>query len=298
MRQLGNKQTLKSIEAALVEARSQLALTATWRDLHIGYDIGTIKGKRLLLSSADRAALRELVKVHCNIDLLAGAGGSLKQISGSDRTALSQQIPNEKLSGLPVAADMVLLGNPRGVLALPSGVINLAPGMLVSCHYAQLHGLERIVVVENLSPMYALANYHWPGDTATAVMLFRGSPQHSSAAVSKALEGVREVFCFPDYDPQGLRNSFTENARLSGLIAPSEATVEHLLTMGLNKTIEFEKQADARSWLKNHRHDDALVAPMLSQRIALSQEAMVGCELHIRRIEPTATESKVDYTAE
>lgn len=63
MRQLDNKQTLKAIETALVEARSQVSLTATWRDLHTSYGVGVIKGKQLLLLPADRTTLRELGKL-------------------------------------------------------------------------------------------------------------------------------------------------------------------------------------------------------------------------------------------
>lgn len=294
MRQLDNKQTLKAIETALVEARSRVSLTETWRDLHSSYGVGVIKRKQLLLSPSDRTALRELVKVRCNIDLLAGVGASIKQLGSNDRTTLSQQIPNEKLSGLPVAADMVLVGTAGGELALPGGTICLPPGMLISCHYSQLHGLDMVVLVENLAPMYALADYLWPGDTGAAVMLFRGSPQHSPAAVSKALKGVERVICFPDFDPQGMRNSFTEVANLAGIIVPTMATVHGLLTARLNKAEQFAEQEDARRWLETFRSEYGCVSFMLSQRVALSQEAMTRCELDVQVISQSGGEPLLD----
>ncbi|MEH6541640.1 DUF7281 domain-containing protein [Halopseudomonas sp.] len=279
MQQLDNRLTLKTIETALVEARSQVALTATWRDLHTGYGVGAIKGKKLFLSAADRTLLRELVMRHSNIDLLAGAGASIKHLGSNDRTTLSQQIPNEKLSGLPVAADMVLVGTASGELVLLGNTIRLPPGMVISCHYSQLHGLDRVVLVENLAPMYVLDDYLWPGDTGESVMLFRGSPQHSPAAVSNALKGVGSIICFPDYDPQGLRNSFTEHANLGGVIVPCESTTDQLLAAGLNKPDLFSKQEDARRWLDINRGELGYVTDLLARRIALSQEAMIRCEL-------------------
>lgn len=282
MRPLDNKQTLKSIENALVEARSQVPLTATWRDLHTGYGIGSIKGKQLRLSPEDRTSLRELVKARCNIDLLAGAGKGLSQISNLDRMTLSGMMANEKFSGVPVAEEAVLVGSPTGQLTLAGGTVQLPTGMLVSCHYTQLHGLPRVVQVENLAPMYALDQYQWPEETGTAVMLFRGSPQHSPAAVRKALAEVDEVICFPDYDPQGLRNSFTENSRLAGVILPSRSTIETLMAANLNQPEKFAKQENARRWLEAHRSDNESVDFVLSRRVALSQEAMTGCALEFQ----------------
>lgn len=280
MRLLDNRLTLKTIETALVEARSQVALTATWRGLHTGYGVGAIKGKKLLLSAEDRTLLRELVMRHSNIDLLAGAGASIKQLGKQGRIPLAGQTPNEKLSGLPVATDMVLVGTATGELVLPGSTIRLPPGMVISCHYSQLHGLDRVVLVENLAPMYVLDDYLWPGDTGESVMLFRGSPQHSPAAVTNALKGVGSIICFPDYDPQGLRNSYTEHANHhAGVIVPTASTIQQMLVANVGKSHDYENQEDARRWLGKHRGGDDFVADMLSRRIALSQEAMIGCEL-------------------
>ncbi len=278
MLELDTRRTLESIRRALVEARSQVRLTKTWTDLHEFYGVGSIQGRALLLTDTDRRTLRELVKQHCNIDLLAEGGTALQQLTTGDRLALGQQIANEKLSGNPVAADMVLIGSATGQLVLPDHTLRLPLGMLIHCHYSHLHGLQRLVLVENLAAMYALASYHWPANLLDTVMLFRGSPQDLPTAVTRAISGVEQVICFPDYDPQGLMNSLTQQHG-TGVIIPTDEAVRALCGRGLSKSARYYNQAGAREWLAKQHPTYPPSKAILAGKIAISQEAMLGCEL-------------------
>lgn len=278
MRMLDDKRTLKTIERALVEARMRVTLTKTWRDLHHQYGVGRLDGRMLALTASDRATLRELVKHHCNIDLLAGGGQTLQRIADAGRMELSQEIPNEKLSGAAVASDMVLIGSPMGTVPLPGRSVNIPPDMLIQCHYSHLHGLSRVVLVENLAVMYALNRYRWPEGLADAVMLFRGSPQMVPAAVTNALRGVDEVVCFPDFDPQGFLNSLTQPG-CTGIVMPTWPAVRSLREKGLIKVATFDKQHKARQWLTDRVSAYAPAHTMLVERLAIAQEAMPDCDL-------------------
>lgn len=280
MLDLDSRRTLDSIKRALVEARTKVRLTNTWSDLHAFYGVGNIQGRDLVLTASDRMNLRELVKQQCNIDLLADGGTALQQLISEDRNTLAQQISNEKLSGKPVTEDMVLIGSASGQLVLPEQTLQLPAGMLINCNYSHLHGLEQLVLVENLATMRELHSYCWPESLCDAVMLFRGSPQFLPSAVTSAISGIQKVFCFPDYDPQGLMNSLTQ-ARGAGIITPTAAGIEELCAKGLSKSDRYYNQAGARQWLAKQHPSLPHAQAILAGKIAISQEAMFGYSLEL-----------------
>lgn len=284
---LSSIRTLQSIERALVEAKAKVPLNKTWRGLHDFYGVGAVEGAMLLLSATDRATLRQLVIQRCNIDLLQEGGQAMKRLAVADRMGLSQETNNEKLSGKAVASDMVLIGSASGSIILPVGDLNLPAGMLIQCHYSHLEGLERIVLVENQAVMYRLSWYQWPESVKNDVMLFRGSPQHTPAAVTQAIQSVKGVVCFPDFDPQGLMNSMTQPG-CTGIIMPTSGEIDRLHSRNLNKDDTYLEQAQARHWLRTRATGFAPAITVLSREIALAQEAMTGCELEVV---PWATEA-------
>ena len=240
------------------------------------YGIGTLIGESILqLSETDHRTLLALVKKNVNLNALQQNVDTLK----GDRMTLAAQTKNEKLSRLAVAADIVMVASLSGELALPSGIYRHPVGGALLVPAEDLQGLQQIVLVENLSVMYSLQRYLWPQSVRNLPMLFRGSPQHSPAAVTIALNRVSEVVCFPDYDPQGLMNSLTQH-HARALIIPTAITVDSLVKAGLSKPADFAKQQSARDWLRSRQ----LALPlrrMLDHELALSQESMAGMELEI-----------------
>jgi hypothetical protein len=112
-------------------------------------------------------------------------------------------------------------------------------------------------------------------------MLFRGSPQITPAAVTKALSEVKRVICFPDYDPQGWMNTLT--AKAQGIVVPSMSAIEDIVSEEWDKPQDYEKQQVAREWLG--KVDLPLVQDMLKRELALSQESMAGMELEFLAFE-------------
>lgn len=280
-----NKAVLTTIDNTLRSGKSQVRLSGTWKKLHDQFGVGRRVGatQNLSLAPSDIVLLRELVRKHTQVDLLDLDGGyTLSSLQQADRLETARHLPNEKLSGVSVARDIVLIGSATGRLDLPSEQYQIPTGAALSCHFSCLNGLDQVVLIENLAVMYALDRYEWPESVVDRVMLFRGSPQHSPKAVSNAIMGVGEVIAFPDYDPQGLMNSFLQT-KATGMIIPSMLTVDQLVSRGMNKTPEYQKQEVARQWLASKRIDDECVKRMLDQKLALSQESMLGYELGVLR---------------
>lgn len=140
-----------------------------------------------------------------------------------------------------------------------------------------LHGLEKVLLVENLSVMLAAHRYQLPTELQGVPMLFRGDRQWSPRAVSAAREGISDLISFPDYDPQGLMNSLTAGA--SAVVVPAPATIAHILEARLNKPADFDRQSAAVEWLE--RRGGTIVADMLRRRLAISQESMAGQVLEL-----------------
>lgn len=279
---------LNTIDKALRSHAATVTHNRTWQQLHTLYDIGQLKGSnRLALSSKDHRHLRELVKQQTGVDLLAVDNEmSLRRLKDASRLDIASHLPNEKLSGRSVTEEMVLIGSATGRIALPSGSIDVLPGMTISCHHKHLHGLHRVILVENLATMHALEKYPWPAQLDGAVMLFRGSVSQSPKAVTEVVNQVGEVVCFPDYDPQGVMNTLTQS-KSAGIVVPDKEGIDLLLTKGLNKNDLFSKQDAAKQWLRTSASTLPYVADMLSRRIALSQEAMTQCQamvVHSTRI--------------
>lgn len=266
---------LNTIDKALRSNAAAVAYNRTWQHLHAMHDIGQLKGaNRLALSGKDRRHLRDLVKHQTGVDLLAvDHEMSLSRLRDASRLDIAKHLPNEKLSGRSVTEDMVLIGSAHGRIELPGGRIDVLPGMTVSCHHKHLHGLHRVILVENLAAMHALEQYPWPAQLEGSVMLFRGSVSQSPKAVTEVVNRVSEVVCFPDYDPQGVMNSLTQS-KSSGIVMPDKAGIDLMLAKGLNKDDLFLKQDGAKQWLQTSASTLPYVSDMLSRGIALSQEAM------------------------
>lgn len=278
-----NRSVLAAIENALKKGKSKVPLNGIWKGLNETYGVGQRIGatSSLELRSSDYSLLRVLVKQNTGLDVLDQDGSiSLSTAREADRMTLAQHIPNEKTFGVRVAADKVLVSSVTGRLTLSDGEYRIPAGSALSCHYSQLQGLKQVVLVENLAPMYALDRYAFPDELVDVPMLYRGSPHHLVEAVTQGLEGVDQVICFPDYDPRGLLNSLTQKKGV-GLIVPHGTTIDALIGARLTKHDDFDRQSAERTWLQANARHYQFVDRMLSDRLALSQEAMAGYPLRL-----------------
>lgn len=270
---------IRVIADTVAFAKEYVPANKLWKRLNELYGIGIKQGVRFSLTAENHKYLRDLVRNEYGFDLLRE-----RPLDGElDRMSLAQMTRSEKLSGEVVGRDIILVSSGSGDLSLPQGDFTLPMGAVLQLQASALHGAEQVVLVENLSPMYHLHRYLWPVGMKRIPMIFRGSPQYSPAAVAKALAGVRRVICFPDYDPQGLRNSFcTEKA--AGLVMPTKKARAELIHRELDKPQDFTRQVEARDWLRKQKLGFAFVAELLASETGFSQESMVGLDLQIEEI--------------
>jgi hypothetical protein len=272
--------TIGIVSSALRRASDRVPLNATWRKLNHEHGIGQVHGAGLNLTQGDRTHLRELVIRHEAFDPMLDDLASLR----GDRMAIAKAAKNEKLSRRPVSEDIVLIGSANGDLNLPRGRFSIPRGTVLQMPASALAGLNQIVLVENLNPMYVLDQFKWPCGIDSIPMIFRGSPQYSPAAVSRALGLVERIICFPDFDPQGLLNSLC-TPKVSAIVCPSGETIENLRRIGLDKHEDFETQAEARHTLRERFAHLPSVAELLSLRTGISQESLPGYGLSLSQVQ-------------
>lgn len=271
---LTNKRYLTAIMNAVRRNQDKITLTDTWRQIHQLYGVGTKLGtSALLLTAADHQTLLALVRKDMSLDPLEHSTAALE----GDRLALAAISRNEKISGRAVGEGLVLVAHPSGRVLLPSGEYQHPRGGTLNVQAIDLHGVEKVLLVENLSVMIAAHRYQLPVELQDVPMLFRGDRQWSPRAVSAAREGISDLISFPDYDPQGLMNSLTAGA--SAVVVPAPATITRILEARLNKPADFDRQSAAVEWLE--RRGGAIVADMLRRRLAISQESMAGQVLEL-----------------
>ncbi|KAA0986248.1 hypothetical protein FQ192_24180 [Pseudomonas sp. ANT_J12] len=274
----GNMRAIKPVVIAIRQDTRKVQINATWLRLNNDYKIGKKLGNNFLsLTEDDLQTVRMMLKKEAGVDALHV---SLEELEG-DRLAIAKKSRNEKLARLKTGDRIVMVASVSGQLQLASGMYNHPVGGSLSVPAEEFHGLDTVLLVENQAVMYAVQEYRWPSEVKHLPMLFRGSPQITPAAVTKALSGVNQVISFPDYDPQGWMNSLTAKAR--GIVVPSMRAIDTIVFEEWDKPMDYEKQCVAREWLG--RVDLPRVQDMLRRKLALSQESMAGMELEFLALE-------------
>ncbi|UHG95146.1 DUF7281 domain-containing protein [Pseudomonas sp. 7-41] len=268
------RRSITPIVKAIRQHATKVQLNATWSRLHSDYGIGTKFGSSsLALSEGDLHTLRVMLQRDAGIDALHQSLGELE----GDRIDTAKKSRNEKLARLRTADRVVMVASLSGQLELASGIYRHPIGGSLNVPAEELHGSERVLLVENLAVMFAIHEYRWPDEVKRLPMLFRGSPQNTAAAVTKALAGVTDVICFPDYDPQGWMNTLTIKAR--GIVVPTMDAIECIIAEEWDKPQDYERQHVAREWLR--RIELPQVEDLLTRELAISQESMAGMGLEV-----------------
>ncbi|MFJ3681465.1 hypothetical protein [Pseudomonas sp. NPDC090208] len=274
-----NIRAIKTVVVAIRQDSLKVKINATWSLLNTTYSIGKRQGAGYLtLTNAELHTVRMMLKQETGIDALLV---SMEELEG-DRLTMAQKTRNEKLARLQPGHLIVMVASLSGQIQLASGEYTHPVGGTLSVPAQELHGLDTVILVENQAVMFAVSEYHWPSEVMHVPMLFRGSPQITPAAVTRALSGVKNVISFPDFDPQGWMNTLTTKAQ--GILIPSENTIAKIVASDRDKPKDYERQDVAREWLKHVAIPT--VQDMLSRKLALSQESMAGMELEYLPIKP------------
>ncbi|HFI2215130.1 TPA: hypothetical protein ACGPO2_001601 [Pseudomonas aeruginosa] len=278
---LTDKRSVTTVTNAVRRHSDKVQLNATWTRLNMDYGIGTRIGSALQLTEADHQTLRAMLQRAMAFDpLLHGAS-----VLSGDRIELASRTRNEKVSRTKIADRIVMVASLSGELTLASGSFRHPIGGTLSVPAKEMHGLDRVLLIENLHVMFALHQYLWPDEVRHLPMLFRGSPQITPAAVKNALSGVSEVVCFPDYDPQGWMNTLTLKART--IVLPTSSTIARVVADRLDKPMDFAKQHEAQNWLRALQIEP--VEAFLRREVAISQETMAGMALELFELPPLAS---------
>lgn len=272
MRIFDNIRAIKPVVIAIRQDARKVKINATWLSLHTTYSIGKKLGATYLtLTNAELHTVRMMLQRETGIDALVV---SMEELEG-DRLALAKKSRNEKLARLRPGDFVVMVASLSGQIQLATGVYSHPVGGTLNVQAEELHGLDTVILVENQAVMFAVNEYQWPSNVMHLPMLFRGSPQITPAAVTRALAGVKNVVCFPDFDPQGWMNTLT--AKAQGIVVPSANTIAEIVASKWDKPQDYENQDVAREWLQ--RAPIPMVQDMLLKKLALSQESMAGMEL-------------------
>lgn len=267
--------TIRAIKPVVIAIRQdarRVQINATWSKLNKDYNIGTKVGSnQLALTEVELHTIRMMLKREAGVDALHV---SLEELEG-DRIAVAKKSRNEKLARLKTGDRIVMVASVSGQLQLASGSFSHPVGGSLSVPAEELHGLEAVLLVENQAVMFAAHEYRWPSEVQHLPLVFRGSPQITPAAVTKALSGVKQIICFPDYDPQGWMNTLT--AKANGIVVPSMSAIDDIVAEEWDKPQDYTKQHVAREWLG--KVNIPRVNDMLARELALSQESMAGMEL-------------------
>lgn len=273
---------IKPIVIAIRQDARRVQINATWSKLNKDYNIGTKLGSNYLaLTEVELHTVRMMLKREAGVEALHV---SLEELEG-DRIAVAKKSRNEKLARLNTGDRIVMVASTSGQLQLASGRFSHPVGGSLSVPAEELHGLDAVLLVENQAVMFAVHEYRWPSEVQHLPLVFRGSPQITPAAVTRALSGVKQLICFPDYDPQGWMNTLT--AKAHGIVVPSMCAIDNIVAEEWDKPLDYTKQHVAREWLG--KVDMPRVYDMLTRELALSQESMAGMELEFLRLDaPTS----------
>ncbi|AVX22941.1 Uncharacterized protein ALO42_02424 [Pseudomonas syringae pv. atrofaciens] len=287
MRIFDNIRAIKPVVIAIRQDARKVKINATWLSLNTTYSIGKRLGATYLtLTNTELHTVRMMLQRETGIDALLV---SMEELEG-DRLALAKKSRNEKLARLRPGDFVVMVASLSGQIKLATGVYSHPARGTLNVPAEELHGLDTVILVENQAVMFAVNEYHWPSNVLHLPMLFRGSPQITPAAVTRALSGVKNVICFPDFDPQGWMNTLT--ARAQGIVVPSANTIVEIIVSERDKPQDYAKQDVARAWLQ--RVPLPMVQDMLSRKLALSQESMAGMELEYLSLNPTGSNDDIN----
>ena len=197
-----SKQAFQSIQAALRRGAEAVAFNKIWKSLHNELAIGKVIGKKLHLSSSDREALRQHIRISVGLDPL------LDEISG-DRLEVAARMSDEKWATETVFSRQVLVKRLGCNISWKTGPAVPPPGsaLYVDPELIQLSDNAVITIVENGS---AFNQWHEvitdSKKVKNSLVVYRGHSQ-DAARVSQWLSVLPEsieTIAAVDLDPSGL----------------------------------------------------------------------------------------------
>ncbi|GLO56326.1 hypothetical protein PPUJ20066_23620 [Pseudomonas putida] len=269
---LRSKRSIEMISTLVRMGHDSVGLGKLWTTIHQHYGVGEISGSNLLLSLADRQALRNLL-----IDKVGWDPVQSRRVEGS-RIELASRSRVEKASNEVISRNLVLVSSPEGRVKLGAHVYDIPPGGSLALPTELLSGVSSIVMIENLEVLYQSHLYEVPAELQAVPWVFRGSPQFSIAAAAALARETPRVYYFPDTDPQGLANSLNA-ANCCGVLSCTLEGLHELIVKKLDKPQDYMNQCHMMDGLLKSGHP---LASLLNDfRTGFSQESMAGRHLKV-----------------
>jgi len=197
-----SKQAFRSIQSALRRGAEEVTFNKIWKSLHNELAIGKVIGKKLHLSSSDRAALRQHIQTSVGLDPL------LDEIAG-DRLEVAAHISDEKWATQTVFGRQILVKRLCCNISLKTGDAVTPPdsALYVDPELIQLSDIAVITIVENGSAFNQWHDVIIDSERVkNSLVIYRGHGQ-DAARVSLWLSALPEyikTIAAVDLDPSGL----------------------------------------------------------------------------------------------
>ncbi|WJD67811.1 hypothetical protein QQ994_14305 [Pseudomonas asiatica] len=276
---LRSKRSIEMISTLVRMGHDSVGLGKLWKTIHQHYGVGEISGSKLLLSPADRQALRNLL-----IDKAKWDPMEARKVEGS-RIELAGRSRVEKASNEVISRNLVLVSSPEGKVVLAERQYEIPEGGSLAIPADLVAGLDCFVMIENLEVLLQSHLYQMPAELVGAPWVFRGSPQFSIATAAALAKATPSVYYFPDTDPQGLANSLNA-ASCCGIVSCTLDGLHELKAKELDKPHDYMTQAHMMDGLLKSGHPLACLLKDL--RTGFSQESMARQKLKIWSDAPLA----------
>ena len=213
---------LSVIQTALQLKKRSMALNKTWQKVHQDYQIGTVHGKELHLTS------KELEYLECCIYAKQVKVAPEQDLNlESDRMDLLNFLKDEKSGGYSVFGDQLVFASVHAKLPLKQGDVSIGyKGLVPTVHADELifNKIEKLIIVENGTMLTRLFDWYeqLPEELQDSLFLYRGQGQNARQVfelLAKLPDHTKIAF-YGDFDPFGLNIAahFLKRRRMSVLI--------------------------------------------------------------------------------
>ena len=198
---------LSVIQTALQLKKRSMAFNKTWQKVHQDYQIGTVHGKELHLTSKELEYLERCIYAK-QVKVAPEQSLNLE----SDRMDLLNFLKDEKSGGYSVFGDQLVFASVHAKLPLKQEEVTIGYKGLVPTIYANelcCKKIEKLIIVENGTMLTRLFDWYeqLPEEWRDSLFLYRGQGQNARQVfelLAKLPDHTKIAF-YGDLDPFGVK---------------------------------------------------------------------------------------------
>jgi len=229
------KTHFNAIQKALRTSASSVKRTDAWQEICEAYDVGEVRGKKILLSLADRDSLKEYIKADCGLC-------PLHDDTSASRFYIAKKTHNEKLSSKSVFGMFNSVASLKGI-SLKSGTALTPPGTFLNVDLNDIDtaSISKVIIVEN-GEMISKVHQIKLRNLNESLFVYKGHKKdalHLNNWLNTLPEHIPKIG-YMDFDLAGI--NMAKSHRYQSIIVP--AAYEALKVLDKNKETTYLKQAD------------------------------------------------------